>query len=114
MNFRQRDIVLLDFQLPKQDVEEHPWIIISNNDIHENEDYFIAVMMSSKKQDDYFSFWIEDEMLTVPPKKKSQIRCNIINLFDKVELKGKAISRIKEISFDKLIDHIFNFTFSTD
>lgn len=56
MEFRQRDIVLLDFQLPNQDVEEHPWIIISNNDIHENEDYFIAVMMSGKKETIIFLF----------------------------------------------------------
>lgn len=82
---RQRDVVEVLFRLPADgDLKQHPVIVLSNNDINEEEGGFVAVMMTSKehyKGDDY-SFELDDSMFTKPLGKPfSAIRLHLISNF---------------------------------
>ena len=56
MKVNQRDIVLLNFELPNGSYKTHPALVISNQNVLEAEDIFYAVMISTKEYHDEFTF----------------------------------------------------------
>ena len=111
MSIYQGDIVEVNFRLPEGKFKPHPVIIISNNDINEYEDGFIAVMLSSSPKEDNYSYFIEDYMFTKKPKIKTQVRCHLISLIPESEIIGKHGNVKKEYLKDiilKITQEVFS------
>lgn len=69
MTIRQRQIVEVEFRLPPDGkFLRHPCIVISNEEINDEESAFVAVMMTTDERykDDEYSFAVANDMLTKP------------------------------------------------
>jgi len=114
MEINQREIVIVNFKILPEGNQKHPCLIISSNEVQSNESFFIGVMLSSTTNEDDFTLWLNDDDLTVPAKKKTQVRCHIINTFKKEDIIGKPVSKMKRKPFEKVLDKIFNYVIIND
>lgn len=110
MKYIQRDIVEINFLFPDGTTKPHPAVIISNDELQEDEGFIYLAMISSKAYNDKYNFELFDEMLTVPMAKKSYVKCQLIvgNIERDVVRK---ISRIKEPYFSQIVDKVINSIF---
>ncbi len=113
MNIEQRDIVFLNFPIPNGGYKPHLCLVISNNEIHETENFFIAVMLTSSKQNDVFSFWLNDDMIIHNLDKKTQIRLHLFGVFENDYVENK-VSRMKIKPFERVLNKISNTVLSTN
>lgn len=98
---QQGDIVLVNFPLPAG-LKLHPAVIVSNDEVYKTEECYIGIMITSSKIRDNFSLELSNEMLTNPLDQQSQVRCQLIALFNENEIE-KKISRIKKEPLIKLV-----------
>lgn len=81
----QRDVVEVEFRLPSEGTyEKHPVIVLSNDEINNEEGGFVAVMMTSQEhyRGDEYSFDLDDTMFTKPlGKPYSAARVHLIGNF---------------------------------
>jgi len=110
MKVNQRDIVLLNFELPNGSYKTHPALVISNQNVLEAEDIFYAVMISTKEYNDEFTFELTNSMLTKPLSKTSFVKCQLIQSYTTNEVISK-ISTVKPSSFEKIRQTIFDKVF---
>lgn len=114
----QRDLVEVKFRLPADGrLEEHPVIVISNNDINENEDGFTAVMMTSQERfkDDEYSFELDNSMFTKPLQKKfCAVRLHLIGNFLNTDVltNAHAGNQMKIEPFKRMLVHLNRATFN--
>ncbi len=113
MIVEQRDIVFLNFQIPNQGFKPHLCLVISNNEIHESEKFFIALMLTSANTNDIFSYWLKNNMLINQLDKKTQIRLHLFGVFEN-SIIDKKVSRMKRQAFEDLLDKIFEKVLTTD
>ncbi len=69
MSIKQRQIVEVEFRLPPDGkFLRHPCIVLSNQEINDEEEGFIGVMLTSQSdyRGDEYSFEIHNDMLTKP------------------------------------------------
>ena len=80
MPHNRGDIIEIIFELPyNESSKPHPVIIISNDDVYEQDGLYICVMITHMKSKDKYTFEITDEMLVkVGDGKFSQARCHLI------------------------------------
>jgi len=102
--YEQGDIVLVNFPLP-DGFKLHPAVIVSNEEVYETEECYIGNMLTSSKIRDNFSFEITNDMLTKPLDKQSQVRCQLIALFNENEIE-KKISKLRKEPLTKLVKQI--------
>jgi len=102
--YEQGDIVMVNFPLP-DGFKLHPAVITSSEDVYESEECYVGNMITSSKIRDNFSFELTNDMLTKPLDKPSQIRCQLIALFNEKEIERK-ISKLKKESLTKLLKQI--------
>jgi mRNA-degrading endonuclease toxin of MazEF toxin-antitoxin module len=110
MKVKQGEIIEVPFVF-EHGVEPHPAIVISNNDINENENTFVAVMMTTTKIDDEYSFWTNDDMFSIKPKRKGQVRLHLVSTFTKKDVMGKygtIRQKYLEIIIDKIYRDVLN------
>jgi mRNA-degrading endonuclease toxin of MazEF toxin-antitoxin module len=115
MALERGDIVEVYFELPySKETKTHPAIIISNEDVHDEEIY-ICVMMTTSMQNDIFSFPITNEMLNKPSDKFfSQARCHIISyVMEKHILKNSKNFALKANAVDRLVARIAEVSLSS-
>lgn len=108
MALQRGDIIEVYFELPySKETKTHPAIIISNEDVHDEEIY-ICVMMTTSEQNDIFSFPITNEMLNKPNDKPfSQARCHIVTyVVEKHILKNGKNYTLKPNAVDRLVARI--------
>jgi len=105
MKYEQRDIVEINFVLPKGVSKVHPALIISNNELQEREGYIYLCMISSKDYNKDYSYPLSDEMLTVPMLKQSYVKCQIL-VGDIERDVIRKISRLRQPYFDEVIEKI--------
>ena len=110
MKVNQRDIVLLNFELPNGSYKTHPALVISNQNVLEAEDIFYAVMISTKEYHDEFTFELKNTMLTKPLSKTSFIKCQLIQSYTVNEVISK-LSTIKPTYFEQIRQTIFETVF---
>ncbi len=113
MSVYQGDIVEVNFRLPEGKFKPHPVIVISNNDINEYEDGFIAVMLSSSPKEDNYSYFMENYMFTKKPKTKTQVRCHLISLIPESEIIEKH-GEVKKQYLTEIIIKITQDVFNID
>lgn len=119
MGFQKRQLIEVQFRLPPNgELKEHPAVILSNSEINELEEGFVAVMMTSNNPDDEYSFPISDDMVSLPfnDKKHREIRLQLIgNFMDSDVIPNKQPLRfLKETHFKRLIIQINEITFGLD
>jgi PemK-like, MazF-like toxin of type II toxin-antitoxin system len=120
MKLRQRQIVEVLFRLPPDGkVLNHPCIIISNEDINEEEQAFVGVMITSEKhyKGDNYSFELTPIMLTKPMDKDfSAVRLHLVSLFLKRDIitNRNVGNEIRKSHFERLLSQINSVVFDTD
>ena len=105
MKYEQRDVVEVNFMFPDGSLKPHPALIISNNELQENEGYIYLCMISSKDYNPQYSFTLSNEMLTKPLSKQSYVKCQLI-MGDIERDVVRKISRIKQPYFDQIVEKI--------
>ena len=105
MAIEQREIIELNFLMPDGKSKLHPAIIISNNDLFEDEGFFYCCMISSKDYNPQYTFEIEPSMVTKSFDKKSYVKCQIIGGFTQKDIIRK-ISSMRIEPFERLISKI--------
>ena len=99
MKYEQRDVVEVNFMFPDGTFKPHPALIVSNNELQENEGYIYLCMISTKKYNPQYTFALSDEMLTKPMPKQSYVKCQL--LMGNVERDViRKLSRIRQPYFD--------------
>lgn len=113
----QRDVVEVEFRLPSDGrLENHPVIVLSNNEINEVEEGFIGVMMTSqmKYEDDEYPFVVHDRMFTKDLNTKfSAVRLHLIGNFMNTDVMSNRNSgnQIRKEPFKRLLTNINSLTF---
>lgn len=62
MTYHQRDIVEINFMFPDGTFKPHPALIVSNDELQENEGFIYLCMISSKAFHEQYNFELSDEM----------------------------------------------------
>ncbi len=105
MKYEQRDIVVVNFMFPDGTFKPHPALIVSNNELQENEGYIYLCMISTKDYNPQYTFALSDEMLTKPMPKKSYVKCQL--LMGNIERDVvRKLSRIRQPYFDQIVEKI--------
>jgi mRNA-degrading endonuclease toxin of MazEF toxin-antitoxin module len=110
MPINQRDIVELNFLMPDGKSKPHPAIVISNNDLFEDEGFFYCCMISTKEYNPQYTFEISDTMLLRPMVNKSYVKCQIIGGFTERDVIKKYTSMRVE-PFDNLLQKLISSIF---
>jgi mRNA-degrading endonuclease toxin of MazEF toxin-antitoxin module len=114
MAYQRGDIIMVYFDLPYSETSDsHPAVIISNDDVFEQDGLYICVMMTSSKHIDKYSFEVTQEMLVNQNNKDfSQVRCHLITNVEHDAVKGGKINSMKKNSVDQLVIRISDVTLS--
>ena len=62
MKYEQRDIVEVNFMFPDGTFKPHPALIVSNNELQENEGYIYLCMISTKDYNPQYTFALSDDI----------------------------------------------------
>ena len=108
MMVKQRDIVEINFYHSGFGFKPHPAIVVSNNELHDNEDFFYAVLISSKNTFPEYAYPLTDEMTTNKFSKKSYVKCQVITHEENIVQK---LGTIKKAYFDEIIEKIIESIF---
>ena len=105
MKYEQRDVVEVNFMFPDGTFKPHPALIVSNNELQENEGYIYLCMISTKDYNPQYTFALSDEMITKPMPKKSYVMCQL--LMGNIERDVvRKLSRIRQPYFDQIVEKI--------
>ena len=110
MKYSQRDIVEINFLFPDGSFKPHPAVIVSNDELQDNEGYIYLCMISSKPYNPEYCYELNDEMLTVPMLKKSYVKCHIL-VGDIERDVIRKISRMKQPFVDEMVDKVIQSIF---
>ena len=101
----QREILSLYFPIPGRGMTTHPGIVISNDNLFLDEDFFYCVMMSTKDFNPQYIHEITSEMVTKQGRFPSFAKCQIINSFTVKDIE-KRYGYLKNEYFDDLVKKI--------
>lgn len=105
MKYEQRDVVEINFMFPDGTSKPHPAIIVSNNELQVSEGFIYLCMISSKDYHDEYCYPLTDEMLTVPMRKKSYVKCQLL-VGDVERDVIRKLSRVRQPFFDQIVEKI--------
>lgn len=110
MKYQQRDIVEVNFLFPDGTFKPHPALIVSNDELQEEEGFIYLCMISSKDYNPQYSYTLRDEMLTSPMAKQSYVKCQL--LVGNIERDViRKISRMKQPYFDEVVQKVIKTIF---
>ncbi len=110
MTIKQRDIIELNFLMPDGKSKPHPAIVISNNELIDDEGFFYCCMISTKDYNPQYTFELHDSMLLKPLSQKSFVKCQIIGGFTERDI-IKKYSSMRAEAFDYLVNKIITCVF---
>ena len=105
MKYRQRDIVEINFMFPDGTSKPHPALIVSNDDLQEVEGFIYLCMISSKDYNQEYNYPLSDETVTVPMKKQSYVKCQLL-VGDVERDVIRKVGTLKQPYFDEVIEKI--------
>lgn len=109
MPYNRGDIIEFHLELPYQELAKpHPFIIISNEEVFEQDGMYICVMITHSRHIDQFTFELSRNMfLKGGDGKFSQARCHlIVNVREEdITITGNR-SRMKNKYVDRLVSRI--------
>lgn len=108
MKYHQRDIVEVSFLFPDGTFKPHPAIIVSNDQLQEDEDgmFYLVLITSNDRINMQYSYPLSDEMVNgFTFTKPSLVKCQIItgNIERDVT---RRLGSIKQEYFDEIVDKI--------
>ncbi|MBQ4476290.1 MAG: type II toxin-antitoxin system PemK/MazF family toxin [Bacteroidales bacterium] len=111
MEYHQRDLVEVNFLMPDGTMKPHLSVLISNDELQENDDGTIyLVLITSKRYTDYV-FPITDEMfMSFKFDKQSYIACHIISGYKTSNIVRKC-GRMKREPFNEMVDRVIEAIF---
>lgn len=105
MKYHQKDIVEVSFMFPDGTFKPHPALIVSNDELQEDEGFIYLCMISSKAYNSQYNYTLTDEMLTRPLIKQSYVKCQL--LVGNIERDViRKISTMKQPYFDEVVEKI--------
>ena len=105
MEVCQRDIVEVNFLFPDGKMKPHMAVVVSNDELNENEGFFYLAMISTKNYNPQYTFELRDDMLTKPLRLKSYVICQLISGYTERDVMKKC-SRINEPVFLEIVEKI--------
>ena len=105
MKVNQRDIVEVNFLFPNGQMKPHMAVVVSNDELNENEDFFYLAMISSKNYNPQYTFELEDNMLSTPLKLRSYVICQLISGYTERDVIKKC-SRVNKSDFIEIVEKI--------
>lgn len=109
MPYNRGDIIEIVFELPyNESSKPHPVIIISNEDVYEQDGLYICVMITHMESKDQYTFEITDEMLVKGGDGKfSQARCHLITNVSDDDIISKHSRNSMKLNFvERLVTRI--------
>lgn len=113
MKYHQRDIVEVNFLFPDGTFKPHPAIIVSNDELQENEDgmFYLVLITSNDWLNPQYSYPLTNEMIVGHTfSKPSLVKCQILagNIERDVT---RRLGSIKVEYFNEIVDKIINSIF---
>lgn len=103
----QSEIVEVPFAFPGGEVLPHPALVISRDELQDDEDgMFYAVLISTKNHYPEYTIPIKNEWLNKPLVRNSYFITHLINMFTVDEVMSKNNTFLKGEHFDYVIDRI--------
>lgn len=103
----QREIVEVPFVMPDGSILPHPALVISRDELQEDEDgMFYAVLISTKNHISEYTIPIKSEWLNKPLGKQSYFVTHLVNMFNVVDVMKRNNTFVKKVYFDNIIDKI--------
>ena len=108
MKYHQRDIVEVNFLFPDGTFKPHPAIIVSNDELQEDEDgmFYLVLITSNDWLNPQYSYPLTDEMIEGHTfTRPSLVKCQILtgNIERDVT---RRLGSIKEKYFNEIVDKI--------
>jgi len=105
MRVYQRDIVEVNFLFPDGKMKPHMAVVVSNDELNEDEGFFYLAMISSKNYNPQYTFELRDDMLSKPLSLKSYVVCQLISGYTERDVIQKC-SRVNELVFNEIVEKI--------
>lgn len=108
MKYHQRDIVEVSFLFPDGTFKPHPAIIVSNDQLQEDEDgmFYLVLITSNDRINMQYSYPLTDEMVNgFTFSKPSLVKCQIITGYIERDV-TRRLGSIKQEYFDEIVDKI--------
>ncbi|MFZ4456249.1 MAG: type II toxin-antitoxin system PemK/MazF family toxin [Bacteroidales bacterium] len=105
MRYQQRDVVEVNFLFPDGSTKPHMAILVSNNQLQEDEDFFYLVMISSKNYNPQYTYVLDNEMLSFALSKKSFVVCQLLSGYTERDVVRK-LGQIKNSFFQEIVEKI--------
>ena len=111
MQYQRGDIIELPFHIPGRNItQNHPAIIISNSDVHNNEGIYICVMITHSDINDMFAFPLSNGMFVnsqnVPDGKAKAHLIAYVLESQIIKNSSNKRNRMKSVYVDKLVHFI--------
>ena len=111
MKINQRDIVNVEFIFPNGKVKSHYAIVVSNNELTEEEGLVYLVLVTSKDyHSNYYLELTDDMILNFKLPKKSYVKCHIL-MTTMDNIISTRLGQIKKAPFDEIIAKIITSIF---
>jgi hypothetical protein len=108
MKYHQRDIVEVNFQFADGTFKVHPAIIVSNDDLQEDEFglMYLVLITSNRLINPQYSYPLLDDMVSgFTFTKPSSVKCQIIAGYVERDV-IRRIGTIKERYFEEIVDKV--------
>ena len=108
MKYHQGDIVEVSFLFPDGTFKPHPAIIVSNDQLQEDEDgmFYLVLITSNDWLNPQYSYPLSDEMVDgFNFSKPSFVKCQIISGNIERDV-NRRLGSIKQQYFDEIVDKI--------
>ena len=113
MRYHQRDIVEVNFLFPDGSFKPHPAIIVSNDQLQEDEDgmFYLVLITSNDTINMQYSYPLTDDMIEGHKfAKPSLVKCQIISGYIERDV-YRRLGTIKQHYFDEIVDKIISSIF---
>ena len=113
MKYHQNDIVEVNFLFPDGTFKPHPAIIVSNDQLQENEDgmLYLVLITSNDTLSMQYSYPLTDDMVIGNCfSKPSLVKCQIISGYMERDV-NRRLGTVKQPYFDEIVDKIIESIF---
>jgi len=116
MRYQRGDVIEIPFSIPgKNRQENYPAIIISNSDVHNNEDLYICVIITHSDINNFLAFELSNYMFVNNEKAPDgNAKAHLIVSVSERDIITNSRSkqhRMKSVYVDKLVDFITEMVF---
>ena len=111
MKINQRDVVNVEFVFPDGKVKNHYAIVVSNNELIQDEGFVYLVLITSKDyHSDYYYELTDDMLLNFRLSKKSYVKCHIL-MTTMDNIVSTKVGQVKQAPFDEIVEKIISSIF---